>query len=464
MSTQHTNIQVEGFDFARILQVTIHHEPNEHGTARVVGEVPAELGQRYITRAEDGRELKIVSGNAEKVTFFDGIVTSLQVKQQAEYSQLVVEAMDKSYQLDIRKCSCSYQNTGKGYGDILQQAYGETGTLQVTGSDQAIGGLILQMDETNWAFTKRMASRFNVPVVADITAARPLVYFGLPAPRRTLSIDTASCSYGRSEKNFQRVSQNYLADGNEVMRQDFAALTVHSYDYGQIGDKVKLGGKEYRIRTVDAELSDGLMQMTYSLTGETGFVAPVQKNTNCAGRVLKAQVKAVKRDQIQAHLFEIDPEYDSGGDWWFPYSTAYSSSDGSGWYVMPEKDDYVRIMFPSKNETDAFAASSINASPPANTRNKSFKAPGGKEILLTDDGIYIMCQHQSIFIDLTQGDGIKIVSSQDIHVSSDANVTLNAEKKLTLLAKEGITLQAGDSKLAMKKDQVVLGAKNVIIT
>ena len=38
------------------------------------------------------------------------------------------------------------------------------------------------------------------------------------------------------------------------------------------------------------------------------------------------------------------------------------------------------------------------------------------------------------------------------------------QKKLTLLAKEGITLQAGDSKLAMKKDQVVLGAKNVIIT
>ena len=69
-----------------------------------------------------------------------------------------------------------------------------------------------------------------------------------------------------------------------------------------------------------------------------------------------------------------------------------------------------------------------------------------------------------VLIDLTQGDGIKIVSSKDIHVSSDANVTLSAEKKLTMLAKEGLTLQTGDSKIAMKTDQIVLGAKNVVIT
>ena len=464
MSTQHNNIEIKGIDFQKILEVEIQQEPNEHAAAHVVGELPTARAQEYIQRADTMQEIVIGTSGGQAVTYFSGFVTSMQIQQQAEYSRLIIEAKDASYLLDIRKCSCSYQNTGKSYGDILQQAYGDSGTLQVTGSDQAIGGLILQMDETNWEFTKRMASRFNVPVISDITATKPLIYFGVPDARRTLELTAAAISYGRSEKNFQRVSQNYLAEGNEAMRQDFADISVQSYDYAQIGDKIKLNGKEYVVRKVEAKLVDGLMQMTYALTGEKGFVAPLQKNTNCAGRVLKAQVKAVKRDQIQAHLFEIDPEYDSSGDWWFPYSTAYSSSDGSGWYVMPEKDDYVRIMFPSKNETDGFAASSINSSPPESTRNKSFKAPGGKEILLTDDGIYIMCQHQSIFIDLTQGDGIKIVSSKDIHVSSDANVTLSAEKKLTMLAKEGLTLQTGDSKIAMKTDQIVLGAKNVVIT
>jgi len=461
VSTQHTNIEIKGIDFQKILEVEIQHEPNEHGFARVVGELPAVRAQEYIQRADTMQDIVIGTNDKQAVTYFSGFVTSIQMQEQADYSRLIIEARDASYLLDIRKCSCSYQNTGKSYGDILQQAYGDTGTLQVTGTDKAIGGLILQMDETNWEFTKRMASRFNVPVISDITAPKPQVYFGIPEARKTLELSVATIRYGRSEKNFQRVSQNYLAEGNEAMRQDFADMAVQSYDYAQIGDKVRLNGKEYRIRKVEAKLTDGLMQMTYALTGENGFVSPLQKNINCAGRVLKAQVKAVKRDQIQAHLFEIDPEYDSSGDWWFPYSTAYSSSDGSGWYVMPEKDDYVRIMFPSKNETDGFAASSINSSPPESTRNKSFKAPGGKEILLTDDGIYIMCQHQSIFIDLTQGDGIKIVSSKDIHVSSDANVTLSAEKKLTMLAKENLTLQVGDSKINIGKEQIVLGAKNV---
>ena len=69
-----------------------------------------------------------------------------------------------------------------------------------------------------------------------------------------------------------------------------------------------------------------------------------------------------------------------------------------------------------------------------------------------------------VLIDLTQGDGIKIVSSKDIHVSSDANITLSAEKKLTMLAKEGLTLQVGDSKISMGKEQIVLGAKNVLLS
>jgi len=464
MSTQHTNIQIRGIEFQRILEIEITHEPNAHGSAHVVGEISSERAQEYLQRADTTQSVVIGTKDEQNQIFFTGILTSIQIEQEEDYSRLIVDAKDASYLLDIRKCSCSYQNTGKSYGEIIQQSYGGKGTLQVAGHDQAIGGLILQMDETDWEFTRRMASRFNVPIVADITAAKPLVYFGIPESRKTLELSTTNICYGRSEKKFQRVTQNYLSEGKEAMRQDFADMTVQSYDYAQIGDKVRVNGMEYIIRKVTAKLIDGLMQMTYSLTGENGFVAPRQKNTNCAGRVLKAQVKAVKRDQIQAHLFEIDPEYDSSGDWWFPYSTAYSSSDGSGWYVMPEKDDYVRIMFPSKNETDAFAASSINSSPPENTRNKSFKAPGGKEILLTDDGIYIMCQHQSIFIDLTQGDGIKIVSSKDIQVSSDGNIKLSAEKKLTMLAKENLTLQVGDSKISMGKEQIVLGAKNVLMS
>ena len=41
------------------------------------------------------------------------------------------------------------------------------------------------------------------------------------------------------------------------------------------------------------------------------------------------------------HLVDIDSEYDGAGNVWLPYSTAYSSSDGSGFYCMPAEGDQV---------------------------------------------------------------------------------------------------------------------------
>ena len=77
------------------------------------------------------------------------------------------------------------------------------------------------------------------------------------------------------------------------------------------------------------------------------------------GRPLTGIVQNVEADRAQVFLNTIDASYDSGGDWWFPYSTAYSSQDGSGWYSMPAAGDQARVFFPSDNEGDAFAASSV---------------------------------------------------------------------------------------------------------
>lgn len=57
---------------------------------------------------------------------------------------------------------------------------------------------------------------------------------------------------------------------------------------------------------------------------------------------------------------EIDQDSTASGAMWFPYSTVYSSPDGSGWYVMPEAGDQIRLYFPDEREQHAFAASSVD--------------------------------------------------------------------------------------------------------
>lgn len=97
---------------------------------------------------------------------------------------------------------------------------------------------------------------------------------------------------------------------------------------------------------------------------------PIELQKNIYGRIFRAQVKKVEKDKIQAHLIDVDEKYDSGGTAWFPFATIYSSGDGSGWYVMPEVDDYVRILFPSIDTKEAFASSSINTAPLKEAKGK----------------------------------------------------------------------------------------------
>ena len=465
MSIIHSTIQVEGFPFTRIKELYISHRPNEHGLITIVGEITPEDAKDCEQRADETTALTVTASvGKETLTLFKGGVQNLSVANEAGYSLLTVHGITSSFLQDIKKISRTYQNGGKTYEQILNQAYAGNGSVELTITDQAIGALIMQMDETNWEFTKRMASRSNVPVFASITAPKPMVFVGLPPVANTKEITTTSFLHGKEDDEYNRVTENYMAGGGEALRQDFSALIARSYDYVYLGDIITINGSECRVKRVEARLIDGMLEMEYVLAGKTGFVAPHVSNAACAGRVLIGQVKEVKRDTVKVHLLEIDKEYDGSGDWWFPYSTAYSSNDGSGWYCMPEIGDYVRIMFPSKNEADGFAASSINTAPLANPRHKSLKAPSGKELLMTDSGLYIICQHQKIFIDLTQDDGIKIVSSENIVVESEANVTVQAKRDIQVLAKEQILLQSGESFINMLPNQITLAAKDVIIT
>ena len=107
---------------------------------------------------------------------------------------------------------------------------------------------------------------------------------------------------------------------------------------------------------------------------------------------------------------------------------------------MPEVDDYIRILIPSEDVGEAFAMSSINTAPLKEPKNKSLKAPGGREILLTDKGVEIIAEHQKTFIMLDKSGGINIVSSKDIQVHADGNISFEAKGKIQLVAQKEIDM------------------------
>lgn len=459
------NIVVEGFPFSKIKQVLISHQANEHATAYIIGEIDPDEGAECIKRADEGTGVMVttVAEDQPKELFY-GAIYNVRLDTTAQYSELHLELISTSARTDTQKMNRTFQNTGKTYEEILNSAIGGDGFVDLTITDQPIGSFIIQYNETNWEFIKRMASRFNAPVITNIISKRPHIVVGLPHTNKTYTLETVAFDYGVEDQKHNQVAQNYLAEGNSgVMRQDFSQVRAKSYQYGYLGDKVVCNGKAYHIQGITSKLVDGLLENTYTLAGKTGFIQPVTNNVQCSGRMLMGVVQEVKRDKVKVHFTEIDGGYDAGGTWWFPYSTTYSSSDGSGWYCMPEIGDMVRVFFPSNNEADAFAASSVNVAPLENPRHKSWRAPGGKQILLTDEGLYIVCQHEKIFIDLTQENGINICAEKNINILAGANVNIQAGEHIQIQAKNNILVGTESSYIDIREDAITLGAKQVRI-
>lgn len=453
------NLKVEGFPFTKILSVQINHRPNDHGVAVVEGEVNADQAQELMQRVDETLRVSIITTAEDQPgRLFCGCVKDIFLKQENAYSIITLSLYTTSRLLDVTKKKKTYQQVSQTYEQIITDSISEVGDLHMMVTDKAIGQLIMKYNETDWEFAMRMASQLGAPLVADIASPRTQLYVGMPPSRKTIKIESSSFGYGGNVDSLAKLTGS--------MAQDFAGEQARSYQYAFIGDMVSMNGKSMCIKGVNAVLADGILCMNYELMQANGSMAGIavpKTVSRASGKMMKGTVKAVNMDKVQVHVTDIDKAYDSGGDWWFPFSTAYSSSDGSGWYCMPEVGDEVRVFFPSGQEGEAFAASSVFSCPPQNPRHKSWKAPGGKEILLTDDGMYIIGKSGKIYINLTDEKGIEIYSDKEINIMSDTRVSISAASEVDIVASNEIIIGTEEAYIDLNKSSAVLAASEVLI-
>lgn len=150
----------------------------------------------------------------------------------------------------------------------------------------------------------------------------------------------------------------------------------------------------------------------------------------------------VAKDHIKVHL-AIDDKQDKGKAHWFLYSTGYTAEGHSGWYCMPEINDFVHIYFPSHREEEGIASTSIRKNLDTTATNKLddpstkyYRTAFGKEIKLSPTEILITAQDGDIFIRLNEANGIEIYSKKEIKLISEADITVNASKKSLCLQRK----------------------------
>lgn len=442
-------IRVRPFEFIDYLEIKGSQAFGSHGTLRIKGHITAEKEQEYISLMTDETWVHVDAVTYDGITknVFKGIIWDADIEKVGETCVLTLNLVTGSYLMDTVRHIRSFQDDGISYGSMLgtiTEEYPNSAYKMTAGQGSTIPGFVLQYNETDWEFAKRLASHFETDIYPDSAYEGTKIYFGEPDTGAGAEITTNE--YSVTKRN-----------------QETYSYTVRWRELFHMGECVQFNGMPVWVAGIDTELDGSELYHTYHLVQRNEIKTKGRYNEKCVGASLTGKVLAVDKDKVQVEL-EKDENKDHAGKRWFLYATPYSSPDGTGWYCMPEVGDQIRLRVPSDHEGEAYVISSVhmdtaNGAERQNPDFKSIMNKQGKEILFTPKSL-IMTNNAGMSIEILDDEGIKIMSDKDITISAADSIEItSATSKLELYAKENLLLQQGDTQLTMDGQMRVNGAR-----
>ncbi|WP_314304791.1 contractile injection system protein, VgrG/Pvc8 family [Brevibacillus parabrevis] len=490
MSSQfftYKNIQVMPYELTHLQTLKVVKKMNEHARLWFTGIISEEQKDSYVNQTNSQTPVKIVltDGKGKPTAWFEGIVLRVNVKASRGVYYLSVEAVSYTYLLDVKTKKRSFQNPAMTYANLVKtvlSAYGKADFIDSVTKGKTLGTFIMQYEETDWQFLKRMASRFYTGLVPATTFPLPKFFFGLPSGQDKGKLTAGHYTVHKRVGEFQSDSENKIPGINE---QDYTVYEVESEQVLEVGNEVQFKNRPLVVGEAVSEIKDGILTHTYKLFPRKGMYRKKLYNHAIIGASIQGRVLQIQNDNVRAKL-DMDDQQDQSTAYWFPYSTIYTSENQTGWYVMPEVNDQIRIYFPSKKEEDGIAISSVlkdipDAKPDAKKKSggsgggaaaaggsggkndrmkdpavKTFRTKYGKEIVLAPDKIVISAGEMSITI--SDKHGISIVSNQNVNITAGQDINMSGStihinaQKIELTGK-GNTITLED-KIEMKGSEI----------
>lgn len=453
------DVKITGLSLDKILACEIQSHIGEHSTLKLSGLVENE--EEFLYGVSDGQDIEvIIQGSEGTKILFSGIVTGVSITESGQMKTACVEGKSRSWLMDRTKHSRSFQNAHITFQALTQEILKDyTGSsLIYTGDSQEIGNLIIQYEETDWDFLKRVLSLVGLALTPDSQKEGLKLFAGVPKFPET------ALSYTVLEMDKDMDSYYYLkANKREVHAADFTQYIISSEQLMGIFDTAAVQGQPLAVYAYQYSFEQQEMIGTYCLQSAKGLVVQASYPMHLIGAALMAKVVRVSKNKIQAAM-EIDGAHIERAVHWFPYSTLSASPDGSGWYCMPEIGDDVRIYFPSKQEAEAIALSAVsNYDAPQggsdrmqDPNNRYFRTKYGQELALNADSVKLSCNEDKSSISILTDGTIRIQAQESVNVQAKEKITLYAENALSIRVKDQFLMQSNQGGLVLSEGNKII--------
>lgn len=443
-------------------ELSIVKSINDHARVRVVAVVPEGEKDKYVNMTKTHTNIEIINeGDSGAKNLFKGIVTDIEVKAVRGVYYVTIEGVSTTFDLDLKIKRRSFQNKDMTYTSLIKEVikdYFGADFIDVAANSKKIDKVIIQYDETDWQFLIRLASHFNTGLIPDTNSDKPKFWFGIAQGGGKGTIDQFNYSVSKKIGDFRVSSENYIEGIDE---KDFTYYKVETDAILNIGDSISFQGKNLFVSQSTAKIKDGVVVNEYLLTLEKGMSQNLILNKNIKGASIEGKVLEIKEDNIRVHL-EIDENQKKEEAYWFPYSTYYTSEGQTGWYCMPETDDYVKLYFPTNSEEDGIIINSIRRRTKGgdfitDPDVKFFRTKFGKELMFSKDEIMITGKDEEVLIRLIEGEGIEIYSNKDIKIKADKGLFIESGKNINISAESNINMKCKDSEIDMNGITTITG-------
>lgn len=443
-----------------VLQLVIRENPGSHGTLSAA--LAAEEGAKdYLLYEENAVAALYVIQNKTLESLFFGIVTGMRVKTSGKQCIVYLEAVTGSYQMDFFAQNRSFQDTALTSHQLVEKVmepYQEQSKVLFSIPDEELGQIMVQYQETDWAFLNRILSRYGISAYIDSTKPGICLRAGLMDTQADADWDWLP---------YKVVRDTAPIDEEKTLKGQLC-YEVEAYDLFPLGEKVRFHNQDLYIGRITRSIRHGILVSSYGLYFQEGLAVSLHKNPFLSGVSINGEVTGVKRNTLLVKL-ETDSLNKCKKQYFFPFSTVAASPDGSGWYCMPKKGDRVRIFFPTDDESEGYAIANIlgesapaPGSPMENPDAKDITMPDGKSVRFVSGGIQLAVGEEKGTVTLTNDGKAEIRTDEDIAISAAEAVCLTTEGTMEVMAGTQIQIisDAGGS-MCMTNDTVEIQASAI---
>lgn len=441
------NIVTSPISFLAILEMRKEEEINRHGIMTVTGYISDDSEEKYLRllTGEVWEKIELMGETGDMDILYWGVVTDFSIERINDQKKLTLEITTGSCLLDRKKHLRSFQDKNITYKQIFRQCcqdYENTAVIFSSPFEDKTGQLVLQYEETDWEFLKRLSSRKNKFLVPESRRMGARIFYDLPKGKKIDFSQEGKYILGKDLAGYQKKKSNGLF---ELKESDCLTYVFTVRDDHMMGDYITIQGRKFYVYRICSRYVDGEMLHEYHLMQEKGLARPTAWLEQISGCSLDAMVKEVKEDKVQVGILN-DENKQQEINVFYPYATVYSTPDGTGWYCMPEPGDMVRLTIPGKREGEAFVTSSVHVETESADRKdpdfKVLKTKYQKEVRFTPNSI-VITNNQGTKIELTDGEGIHMVSANAVMLEASEDVTISSDK--------GSLIVAGTSSVLLKQ-------------